>query len=234
LQIGEDDNIHVELPRATVGGLKKGPVEDLLRRIARDYAKLEAENNRLLQTLEQIEPVAVEADTPVGEAPAAPDQETSALPNAVGLEQGNGHRAEHVPLDPWSAAGPANHAPRKERDDLASAVLTMAQRAARELRESTRDECELIIRKTRSHARKLELELEHTRAVTSAELDELRALKQEMREHMRSSLQVLLQAFADEGSGEMPEIDWTDESGFGLYAESDETPHKKKNKKSKS
>ena len=70
--------------------------------------------------------------------------------------------------------------------------------------------------------------------MTSAEIDELRALKQGLREHMRSSLQALLRTFVDEGSGEMPALDWTDESGFVLYAESGDSPRKKKTKKSKS
>ena len=46
---------------------------------------------------------------------------------------------------------------------------------------------------------------------TSAELDELRTLQQAMREHMRSSLQALLVTVLDEGSDEMPMLDWTDE-----------------------
>jgi hypothetical protein len=233
VQIGDDYNIHVDLPRAALGGLKKGPVEDLLRVIARDYAKLEAENDRLWQTLQQAESVPVEAEPAARDVPASPDEETSAPSGSVTLDGGTGHGAEQLPSERAKAAEPAARAP-KDPNDLALEVLALAQRAARDLREATREECELIIRKTRSHAQKLERELEQRRAETSAELEELRALKREMREHMRSSLQALLRTFVDERAGELPALDWTDTSSFVLYAEADAAPHKKKHKKSTS
>jgi hypothetical protein len=234
VKIGDDYNIHVELPRASVGGLKKGPVEDLLRGIARDYAKLEAENNRLLEIIQELESLPLEADPAAGNLPAAPAEETSTLSGFASLEQTNGHPSQHPPHDPHAAAEPSARAPRTQRDDLAPEVLAMAQAAARDLRESTREECELIIRKTRSHARKLERELEQSRAATSAELEELRALKHEMREHMSSSLRALLRTFLDERPGEMPALDWTETSGFVRYAESEPMRRKKKHKKSTS
>jgi cell division septum initiation protein DivIVA len=234
LQIGDDYNIDVDLPRAALGGLKKGPVEDLLRVIARDYAKLEAENDRLLQSLQHLEAVTVEADPAADDAPPAPEPTISALSSSIIFEERNGRGDEAVSIDPQEAAVPVAQPPLKDRNDFAAEVLAMAQRAARDLREATRDECEQILRKTRSHARKLERELEQTRAVTSAELEELRALKHEMREHMRSSLQALLRTFVDERAEEMPAFDWTDASGFVLYAENDVTAHRKKNKKSRS
>ncbi len=49
------DEIDVELPRTAVGGLKIGPVEDLLRRVAGDYALLFKENKRLKETLAELE-----------------------------------------------------------------------------------------------------------------------------------------------------------------------------------
>ena len=243
LRIEEDDNFHVKLPRAALGGLKKAPVEDLLRRIGYDYAKLEAENSRLWRMLEETvreqtnSPLAGADRSPVDEAGVAPDERNvtpDGSTSVVSLEQENGKGAVQHSPDPQRAGQLAEPAPRKERDDLASAVLTMAQQAARELRESTRDECELIIRRTRSRARKLELEFEHTRAVTSAEVEELRALEHEMREHMRSSLQALLRTVLDESSDEMPVLDWSDESSFVLDGKNEQTPRRKKNKKSKS
>ena len=234
VKIGDDYNIHVDLPRATVGGLKKGPVEDLLRVIARDYAELEAENNRLWQPVRQLESVPAEADPAAGDAPAAPDKEIDTLSDLVSLEERNGHPDPHLPIDPPLTVEAPRQAPPKPRDDLAVGVLAMAQRSARDLREATRDECELIIRKTRARAQKLERELEQNRAVTNAELEELRALKHEMREHMSSSLRALLRTFLDERPGEMPALDWTETSGFVRYAESEPMRRKKKHKKSTS
>ncbi len=52
--MADRDEINVQLPRALVGGLRKAPVEDLLKRIAHDYEQLELENKRLWATLEQF------------------------------------------------------------------------------------------------------------------------------------------------------------------------------------
>ena len=113
-------------------------------------------------------------------------------------------------------------------EELAAAVLALAQRAARELRESTRVECETMIKKTRSHAAKLQHDLDRARASTEAEIEELESLKRELREQMRLSLQALLQTFVAERSGELEAFDWRE---IIAAAAETEAPGKRRHKK---
>ena len=164
----EQDQINVELPRATVGGLKKKPVQELLQRIARDYSALQQENRQLEAKLEH----------------------QKAEANGVAVPPAEG-------LAPESARSSDLPATRVDRDELSVAVLAFAQRAAREMRESTRAECELMIKKSRENAARLESEFERARAERLAELDELEGLKRELREELRWSLRLFLQTFVD-------------------------------------
>jgi cell division septum initiation protein DivIVA len=194
-----------------VGGLKKGPVEELLRRIADDYAQLEQRNRQLLESHDESEhePEGMGDGGPAArEGGGAGAGETGAEPIA-----GAGERREE--LDRQADAGPDVSGGRASvlrpphgTEELAAAVLALAQRAARDLRESTRVECELMIKKTRSHAAKLQHDLDRARASTEAEIEELEALKRELREQMRLSLQALLQTFVAERSGDLPTLDW--------------------------
>jgi hypothetical protein len=210
LQIEEND-IHVELPRATLGGLKKGPVEDLLRRVARDYTNLELERNRLSQALEQLGKVREQLQAPSArpaekrEDAAASGPETihsrAVDPEPEPDNTPGTHGAPGSPHETIAEYQPFILAPSRQPDDPASVVLALAQCAAHELRESTRSECELMIRKTRARAQKLECDMEQSLAATQAELEELQTIRSELAEQMRSSLQALLHTFGVERSG---------------------------------
>jgi len=82
---------------------------------------------------------------------------------------------------------------RKPPDELARQTLAASQRAARELRESTRQECEAALKKARVRATRIERE--HARAV--AELRELHELRRTMRERLRSFLNAALENVDD-------------------------------------
>lgn len=82
---------------------------------------------------------------------------------------------------------------RKPPDELARQTLAASQRAARELRESTRQECEAALEKARSRVKRIDRE--HSRAV--AELRALQELRRTTQERLRSSLQALLQPADD-------------------------------------
>jgi cell division septum initiation protein DivIVA len=137
------------LPRASVGGYKSGPVEELLKRVAWDYRQLLHENRQLRGQLAELEGRAGE------------------------LEQ--------------QLARFERESRRKQPDELARQALAASQRAARELRESTREECEIAIKKARRRAD--QLSRENTRAV--AELRELEELRRTAVARLRSSLGAL-------------------------------------------
>jgi cell division septum initiation protein DivIVA len=138
------DEIDPELlPRASVGGFKPGPVEELLKRVAWDYRQLLHDNQQLHERLTEFQ------------------DRTEELERQLEAQQS-----------------------RKPPDELARQTLAASQRAARELRESTRLECEAALKKARMRAK--QLEQEHTRAV--AELRELQDLRRAMQERLRSLL----------------------------------------------
>jgi len=82
---------------------------------------------------------------------------------------------------------------RKQPDELARQALAASQRAARELRESTREACEIAIKKARTRAD--QLARENARAV--AELRELERLRRAAVERLRSSLGAALAEGSD-------------------------------------
>ena len=230
--MADHDEISIHLPRTLVGGLRKGPVEDLLRRIAHDYEQLELENKKLWATLEQF-----------GEAGAgADDVHRAAAPEAASSEAyaGVDELWSTAPPDPLELPGPLPLEPVRSQpegsesegseSDLAAAVLVIAQRAANELRESARAECELMLKKARAHLEKLERESEHNRAATAAELVELQAMRVELREHMRGSLQALLRTFvAERSGGGQPSFEWREPPAF-LEPSGPDRPGRKKKK----
>jgi cell division septum initiation protein DivIVA len=200
----EQDRINVELPRATVGGLKKGPVEELLRQIARDYATLEQENRKLLDTLEDRD-----ADSS--------DGTTVQEPARTNLE----HAADAA----TGQLGPSRAA-QSDTYELAGAVLALAQRTARDMRDSTRADCELMIKKSRAYAAQVESDAQRARARSMAELDELDALKRDLRDELRRSLEGFLQTFVAERSANPPKFPWREI----LSATEERRPGKRKRK----
>jgi cell division septum initiation protein DivIVA len=218
--------VKVELPRRLFGGLRKGPVDDLLRRIAHDYELLEIENRKLWATLEQLgqvdEPDGNNASVDAGATrDDARSQSESGTPRSDVTDPGA------VPAGASTTVGK----PHSQRDanDLAAAVLLLAQRAANELRDSARAECELMLKKARVQAEKLERETRQSRVATERELAELQAMRGELRDQMSASLQALLRTFVAERSGELPEFEWRELPSF-LELDDPDRPRGKKKK----
>jgi hypothetical protein len=108
--------------------------------------------------------------------------------------------AEPSQSAPVAMPHPRREAPRQTPEELALMLLDAAARTARELRESTRHECELMLRKTRSRAGRLERELERTIAARNLELAELEATVRDLRAQMISALEVLGPAADESGA----------------------------------
>jgi cell division septum initiation protein DivIVA len=101
---------------------------------------------------------------------------------------------------------------RKPPDELARQTLAASQRAARELRESTRQECEAALKNARSRAKRIDRE--HSRAL--AELRALEELRRTTQERLRASLQAVLQRADDPHSTADLDADlpgWVDAAG---------------------
>ncbi len=166
MEIGpnEPNDIEIEgLPRALVGGLRRSAVQELLRRVQWEYSQLFFEYRKLKEAGEAGQ----RADEPRAEpvaALAAPEVEPAAE---------------------------AAEAPRREPDELARLALAAARRTARELRESARRDCELMLKKARLRVVELEHEFERAKASRRAELAELDAMMDDVRAQMRAALQTI-------------------------------------------
>lgn len=177
--VPKDIQIGIEgLPKTLGGGLKKDAVEDLLRRVQWDYARLYAENEKLKDQIQSIKSA----------SPAAP-VEAPPPPPLVLAEQ----------PAPAPAAAPAA-APRREPDELARLALSAAHKAAREIRESARQDAEGMIRKARGRAVDAEREYEHLKIVAEAEIEKVARNVQAMREQLHALLAVVSNSERPPGS----------------------------------
>ncbi len=233
VRIGPDE-IDVDLPRALFGGLRRGPTEELLSRVAEDYAQLYHENAKLKTVMARLEREGAEHAALAGQVREPDDYAQLSDENAelkaavarlerelaqqVALLQDQTRQSEALALEAALVAAvtpePARsevapsertsekaelRAPlrtRREADELARVVLEAAQRAAREMRESARIECELMLKKAGSYAR----ELERVNASKEADLEELDGVKREIADRMRTSLRAILPQLAAAGA----------------------------------
>ena len=217
----EPDAIDLEgLPRTIGGGLKREPVEELLKRVQWEYSQLYYEHKVLKDGLERsggadLEPPAAPVEAPGSSTTtAAPERDDGPVARIERALRGPVEIAPTAPEPPTPAepapAQPIAHAPHREVDDLARLVLASAHRASIELRESARRDCELMLKKTRERVVELERSFERTeakrtadlaeldrefervKAERTAELAELEELMSEIREQMKATLEVLI------------------------------------------
>lgn len=174
----QPDEIDLDgLPRTIGGGLKREPVEELLQRVQWEYSQLYYEHKRVKAELSRREPESDPGGAAKERAPA-PGDATPAPPE---------HASSRDP-----SAVPLAGSPRpRDYDELARFVLSAAHRASREMRESTRRECELALKKVRSRVADLESEYDQAIVASRTELERLESMLLEMREQMRSALEAL-------------------------------------------
>jgi cell division septum initiation protein DivIVA len=85
------------------------------------------------------------------------------------------------------------NAARRDPDDASRAAIAAAQRAARELRDSARRDCELALKKARRRAGDIEAELERLSvAAAEAELHRVEELQADVRERLEAWLLSML------------------------------------------
>ncbi|HEX7525393.1 MAG TPA: DivIVA domain-containing protein [Gaiellaceae bacterium] len=95
----------------------------------------------------------------------------------------------------------------KDPDELARTVLAMAQRAARELRESTRSEGEATLKKARARAQEIESEAQKRISASAADVTQLKQLRERVRAQLHETLDsmVAIGAAPSTNGGEVSE-----------------------------
>lgn len=160
-----------KLPTA-VRGYRREETDELLKRVAWDYQQLLHERDGLAEQVRKLKQIRDDLET---------DKELL--------------RAQRKELEGElvaKAAAPPPPPPRPEPDDVARALLGNAQRAARELRESTRAECEAILAKARKQATEIERQAHVNARTLAAEVERLERVRGELRDHLRQTLESML------------------------------------------
>jgi len=80
----------------------------------------------------------------------------------------------------------------RDPDEISRTLLGAAQRAARELRDSARNDCEAMLKKAQRRAGQIEAEAQKQTAAASAELARLQQLGSQVRQELRSTLDTIL------------------------------------------
>ena len=95
----------------------------------------------------------------------------------------------------------------KDPDELARTLLAMAQRAAHELRESTRSEGEATLKKARVRAQEIESEAQKRISASMADVTQLKQLRERVRAQLHETLDsmVAIEAASSANGGEVSE-----------------------------
>ena len=184
----QPDAIDLEgLPRTIGGGLKREPVEELLKRVQWEYSQLYYEHKRLKEALakRETEP----REEPKTARPAL-DPGTRARPEAaeVGQRGRGGRRAR-------TGAGAQHCCEGVKRVGISTTLrgscLLRPGKRPTTFGESARRECELMFKNVRARIELLENEFERTKALRVSELAELDATLLDVRAQMKTMLEVL-------------------------------------------
>jgi cell division septum initiation protein DivIVA len=81
---------------------------------------------------------------------------------------------------------------RRDPDEISRTLLAAAQRAARELRDSGRSDCEAMLKKAQARARQIEAEAQKQMDAASADLSRLQQLASQVRKELRAMLDTIL------------------------------------------
>jgi cell division septum initiation protein DivIVA len=165
-----------KLPGA-LRGYDRDATDELLRRVAWDYLQAERAHTTAVEETETLRARVHELEAELASQRDGFDRElrerTAVL--EAQLERVRGTLREH-----------------EARDEMTRRLLESAQRSARELRESTRTECESLIKA--AHRRAVEIEAESRAAVRHSlrEIDRLTKLERDLKAQLRTMLESVI------------------------------------------
>ncbi len=157
------------MPRAFLRGLRREPVEDLIRRLQWDYAQLAHAHRKLQDTVERLE-----------------NERSSLVTKLQSIPPPAPAPAPAPPVQPVAARAPEPPAAREEHD-----VLEAAYRRAREVREDARNESTLALRKAHQKVADLERDFDRIRDSAELELQSLVELVPQLQAQLRAVLHLV-------------------------------------------
>jgi cell division septum initiation protein DivIVA len=180
-----------KLPHTAFGGFKPDETVELLRRVGWEYREILDENAKLAANADELRR------------------------NADQLA------AEVETLRSGIAALKEEKAARTNRDEAARVAITAALRAASELRESTRRDCEVVLKKVHRRAESIRAEIERLDLTAAqAELGRLKGLQAEVREQLQDSLLSVLALVEDQAKSAPALVDHAlDQQLLGLVGD---------------
>jgi cell division septum initiation protein DivIVA len=104
-------------------------------------------------------------------------------------------------------------APRAETDDVARTLIAAAQQAAKELRRSAREECEIMLKKARARARAIEAAERRRVEHATAGAGQIQSAAAQLQARLQAALEA---AIAEAGD---PEVDHQAGSTAGSYVQ---------------
>jgi cell division septum initiation protein DivIVA len=165
-----------KLPGA-LRGYDRDATDELLRRVAWDYLQVERAHTTAVEEAETLRSRVQELEAELASQRDGFDRElrerTAVL--EAQLERVRNTLREH-----------------EQRDEMTRRLLESAQRSARELRESTRSECEALIKAAQRRA--VEIEADSRSAVRHSlrEIDRLNKLERDLKAQLRTMLESVI------------------------------------------
>ena len=95
----------------------------------------------------------------------------------------------------------------ERRDDLTRTLLASALQAARELRESTRSQCDTILKKARQRAAEIERKAHAHVKASAREVERLRQVQSGLRDELQHTLESMLREVQGEDGKQKPEAE---------------------------
>ena len=176
-------------------GYQQEAVDQLLLRVAWDYRQaLRALDDHAKSDEKQAERVAaLEAQLAAATAELAATREQGAAARAEQRAQFEEDlRAQTEALQAEIRRLEEEVSGFSGREELTRTLLQAAQRSARELRESARQECEALLKAAHRRATEIEQEARTTLRHSTAEIDRLRRVEDDLREQLAKTLESVL------------------------------------------
>jgi DivIVA domain-containing protein len=169
-------------------GYQREPVDEFLRRIAWDYGQATREHDSWAKDEKFLRERVAELEAEL----AAKDAQFALLQQAQYARVEQELRERTGPVMEELSRLRAALAEHEGREEMVRTLLSTAQRSARETRESTRAECEALLKAAHRRAVDIEHDAHGSLKQKAAEVERLRRLENDLKAQLRRTLESVL------------------------------------------